>query len=73
MESCNISRIVLLIAKARITTSNVMCLPYFPHRNIKSPYFNMMKEMSYKDKKKDLLLLYDYYIFLNYIELEYNI
>lgn len=72
MECYTISKRDLFISEVRIRTSDVMCIPYFPHRNIEPVYFSIMEDMSYQNAKKDLLLLYDYYIYLGLLEIGYN-
>lgn len=72
MECYTISKRDLFISKVRRITSDVMCIPYFPHRNIEPAYFDLMEDMSYNEVEKDPLFLYDYYIFLSYVELESN-
>lgn len=71
MECYTISKRDLFISKVRRITSDVMCIPYFPHRNIEPTYFDLMEDMSYNEAEKDLLFLYDYYIYLALIELGY--
>ena len=73
MECYTISKRDLFVSEVRRMTSDVMCIPYFPHRNIEPAYFDLMEEMSYDydDVKKDPLFLYDYYIYLALIELGY--
>lgn len=73
MECCTISKRDLFISEIRRITSDVMCIPYFPHRNIEPAYFDLMEDMSYDGVKKDPLFLYDYYIYLAILELgDYN-
>lgn len=71
MECYTISKRDLFISEVRRMTSDVMCIPYFPHRNIESAYFDLMEDMSYNEVEKDPLFLYDYYIYLALIELGY--
>lgn len=71
MECYTISKIDLFISEVRRMTSDVMCIPYFPHRNIEPAYFDLMEDMSYNEAEKDPLFLYDYYIYLALIELGY--
>lgn len=71
MECYTISKRDLFISEVRIRTSNVMCISYFPHRNIMPVYFDIMEDMSYDGVIKDPLFLYDYYIYLAILELGY--
>jgi len=72
MKCYTISKRDLFISEVRTRTSNIMCIPYFPHRNIVPAYFSIMEDMSYSGVEKDLLFLYDYYIYLAILELGYN-
>ena len=71
MECYTISKRDLFISEIRIRTSNIICIPYFPHRNIMPAYFSIMEDMSYNEVEKDPLFLYDYYIYLAILELGY--
>lgn len=71
MECYTISKRDLFILEVRTRTSNIMCIPYFPHRNIEPAYFDVMEDMSYNEVEKDPLFLYDYYIYLAILELGY--
>lgn len=72
MECYTISKRNLFVSEVRRITSNAICIPYFPHRNIEPAYFSIMEDISYQNAKKDPLLLYDYYIYLAILELGYN-
>lgn len=71
MECYTISKRDLFISEVRRMTSKLMCISYFPHRNIEPAYFDIMEDMSYNEVEKDPLFLYDYYIYLAIIELGY--
>lgn len=61
MECYTISKRDLFISEVRVRTSNIMCIPYFPHRNIEPVYFDLMEDMSYDGVKK---ILYSYTIII---------
>ena len=56
MECYTISKRDLFISEVRIRTSNIMCIPYFPHRNIEPAYFDIMEDMSYDGNNKSTLI-----------------